>query len=1069
MAASGTALAEPSQPPNIVGVRVGLADRYKAGLWTQVEVVLQGGSRALSGEVSLVVPDGDGVPSRVSTAADQPCQLLPGRETKVRLLCRFGRVQGTLRVEFRVDGNMVAQRTFETAASPDAEHFLPALEFQGLVVMVGDAPSGLEEAFKLGGVEAEYRPVAARLSEVEQLPTHWCGYEGVDAVVLSTSRPAIYGKLAAHGDQVQALDEWVQMGGRLVVCLGAQAEKVLAADGPLRRFVPGRLAKMASLNRTGALESYCGSRMGVPQAGNVPTMLRVPRLADVQGTIEAREADVPLVIRTPRGFGQIICLAADLDQPPLDKWPDRPLLVAKLLDRSTGHGEESEEGAAMMHLGFGDLSGQLRSALDSFTGVRLAPFWLVAGLIAGYLLLIGPGDYFFLRKLVGRMAWTWLTFPLLVVLVCAGSYALAHRLKGDQLKLSQVDLVDVDAAAGRLRGAAWLNLFSPQMESFNLSVEPRLLDGSPARDARRWTTWLGLPGGALGGMNPHAGGLAQWTEPYSFSTNLDTMLDVPIQVWSTKSLTARWTAPTKIFPRAELSDQNQLLTGTVTNTLGFPLEQCILAYGSSVYDLGTIAPGESVQLGPMAKRSELKTLLTGRKLVSAERETGEKYHQEATPYDVSSTDIPYILRTMMFYEAAGGRSYTGLGNGYQDFVDLSALLKADRAILMTQEPNRQQDKWHGASLLRDGRPLGGRQNKHVTLYRFVFPVTEGKEWLGFAGQSLVFGTRLLVPPPLPLTMIKTQDLTKIYGNLYAINNLSLDLAEGDLFGYIGPNGSGKTTTMRILATLLQPTWGEASVCGYSIYTHPKEIRRLIGYMPDFFGVYDDMKVIEYLEFFAAAYRIKGPARRKVCNEMLELVDLGYKRDAFVTSLSRGMTQRLGLARVLLARSQGAVVGRAGQRPGPPGADRDSRSVEAAGQDGENDHGLQPHSARVGRHLQQGGHHRARRAVGQRQRGRRDEAGPPANAFERRGGGRSRAGRPPVGAEQPGGKRSGPRRPPSPYAGRKRERLQRPADIADRRGLQVDAISGGGDQPGNGVHGADEGDHGVGETGLGIRD
>jgi len=148
-------------------------------------------------------------------------------------------------------------------------------------------------------------------------------------------------------------------------------------------------------------------------------------------------------------------------------------------------------------------------------------------------------------------------------------------------------------------------------------------------------------------------------------------------------------------------------------------------------------------------------------------------------------------------------------------------------------------------------------------------------------------------------VIKTQDLTKVYGELRAINNLTLQLAEGDLFGYIGPNGSGKTTTMRILATLLQPSWGEAYVCDYSIYTHPKEIRRLIGYMPDFFGVYDDMKVIEYLEFFAAAYRIKGAARRKKCDEMLALVDLGYKRDALVTSLSRGMTQRLGLARVLL--------------------------------------------------------------------------------------------------------------------------------------------------------------------------
>ncbi|NLX94857.1 MAG: ABC transporter ATP-binding protein [Rhodopirellula sp.] len=148
-------------------------------------------------------------------------------------------------------------------------------------------------------------------------------------------------------------------------------------------------------------------------------------------------------------------------------------------------------------------------------------------------------------------------------------------------------------------------------------------------------------------------------------------------------------------------------------------------------------------------------------------------------------------------------------------------------------------------------------------------------------------------------MIKTQDLTKVYGDLKAINNLNIDLVEGDLFGFIGPNGSGKTTTMRILATLLQPTWGEAYVCDYSIYTHPKEIRRLIGYMPDFFGVYDDMTVIEYLNFFAAAYRIKGPSRRKICDDVLGLVDLGYKRDAFVTSLSRGMTQRLGLARVLL--------------------------------------------------------------------------------------------------------------------------------------------------------------------------
>jgi ABC-2 type transport system ATP-binding protein len=152
-------------------------------------------------------------------------------------------------------------------------------------------------------------------------------------------------------------------------------------------------------------------------------------------------------------------------------------------------------------------------------------------------------------------------------------------------------------------------------------------------------------------------------------------------------------------------------------------------------------------------------------------------------------------------------------------------------------------------------------------------------------------------------VIETIKLTKRYGDLIAANEITLKLDEGDVFGFIGPNGSGKTTTMRMLATLLNPDYGEAYVCGKSIYTHPQEIRRLVGYMPDFFGVYDDMKVIEYLEFFAAAYRINGPSRRKICEEKLELVDMTYKRDAMVNQLSRGQTQRIGLARVLLHEPQ----------------------------------------------------------------------------------------------------------------------------------------------------------------------
>jgi ABC-2 type transport system ATP-binding protein len=148
-------------------------------------------------------------------------------------------------------------------------------------------------------------------------------------------------------------------------------------------------------------------------------------------------------------------------------------------------------------------------------------------------------------------------------------------------------------------------------------------------------------------------------------------------------------------------------------------------------------------------------------------------------------------------------------------------------------------------------------------------------------------------------VIKTVNLTKRYGTLVALSNLNLEIAQGDCFGFIGPNGSGKTTTIKILATLLQPTWGEARVCDFVVGYQSRQIRPLIGFVPDYFGAYEDMVVQEYLEFFAASYNINGPARTKIVNDVLELTDLGYKRDALVDGLSRGMKQRLSIARVLL--------------------------------------------------------------------------------------------------------------------------------------------------------------------------
>ncbi len=150
-----------------------------------------------------------------------------------------------------------------------------------------------------------------------------------------------------------------------------------------------------------------------------------------------------------------------------------------------------------------------------------------------------------------------------------------------------------------------------------------------------------------------------------------------------------------------------------------------------------------------------------------------------------------------------------------------------------------------------------------------------------------------------MSMIETINLTKKYGELIALNNLNLTIDEGDCFGFIGPNGAGKTTTIKILATLLKPTWGEARIDGKVVGYQNPQIRPVIGYVPDFMGAYDDMVVSEYLEFFAACYDIHGKQRDQVVRDVLDLTDLTYKANAEVNGLSRGMSQRLSIARVLL--------------------------------------------------------------------------------------------------------------------------------------------------------------------------
>ncbi len=148
-------------------------------------------------------------------------------------------------------------------------------------------------------------------------------------------------------------------------------------------------------------------------------------------------------------------------------------------------------------------------------------------------------------------------------------------------------------------------------------------------------------------------------------------------------------------------------------------------------------------------------------------------------------------------------------------------------------------------------------------------------------------------------IVRTEGLVKRYDGTLAVAGVDLSVEAGEIFGLVGPNGAGKTTTLRILATLLRPSAGEAEIAGWSVTRNPDQVRAVLGFMPDVFGVYDDMKVWEYLDFFARCYGIPAAGRRRMIGDLLELVDLGDKRDQYVQTLSRGMQQRLCLAHALV--------------------------------------------------------------------------------------------------------------------------------------------------------------------------
>jgi len=714
-------------PPRIQNIQIGFDGAYKLGTWAPVRVEILGGSQPLAGRLSITVPDSDGVPTTVATPADRPLSIEPGAITTARLFIRVGQIDSSFGVRLTAaDGRVITERSFYAGMPQVTIELSDGLPATSRLVVEFGPPVGFSDLVSRQERDHLGETRIARVDDPVELPTEWYGYEGVDLMVLTTSQPALYRSLQQSPARLEALQRWVKLGGKLVLFCGAEAEELLAGDGPLAAFVPGTYEETVTLGQSQPLETFSGSDQPVTPDRRVD--LRIPRLSSVRGNIllsgGGRLTDLPLVVRSYLGFGELTFVGLDFDRPPLRDWGGR----TEFLRKATAWEELPAAQQTTPGMGFrvyDDLVGLVRNALDdSFAGVSPVPFAIVALLVVVYILLIGPGDYYLVTKILKRPQATWVSFPLMVVAVSVAAYFFANWMKGDQLRVNQVEIVDVLAEDGLTRGTAWTHFFTPQVQKFDFTFQPDAfgttsLAGNQTEslaDTQEVVSWLGLPGYALGGMQ---GGGAQ-TNPfdrgYRFGDALDSMIDLPVQLWSTKTITARWTGtkPTPITVDLRQTG-DELLTGEFVNNLGVPLQDCLLLYGRWAFHFGSVDVGATRRIEDARQPRTAKTMLTsataGDTTITTTAEDG------TVPFSLAQNDVTRLVKVMMFFRAIDGNRYTSMQSEYQSFLDMSHLLEQESVAVLLARTSAPGSHWESSQ-----QPFRSDEDQTWTYYRIVLPV-----------------------------------------------------------------------------------------------------------------------------------------------------------------------------------------------------------------------------------------------------------------------------------------------------------------------------------------------------------
>ena len=693
------------------GLRVGFNGQTRLGAWFPVFVKADLAETVT--DYSIETVDGDGFPV---TIQGHP---VPHPDGWLECLMQTGRKHLKYRIELVSGDGSKVTHDFRLKDSSAGRSILPST--QGLTVVI---ESGKSIASTVAGqirLNESSDSAIVSISNADHLPTNGLAWQSVERLIVSASAQQLN---TISSGQWKAIESWVENGGELILSVGPKFSDRIATGGPLQTFCPGHYSGEGEIESSSRIEFFANADEQLIARDAQP--ISVCRLDSVKGRVDLSQDSIPLVVSVAKGFGKIAFVAFDLSDQRMTEWKGFSGLLQSILNRGnvadvaiTRSGNASK-GNRVSHVGYTDLAGQLRLTLDRFSSVTFVSFASIATLIGLFILCVGPGDYFLLRKVVGRMELTWLTFPVISLLFCGAAFLLANSVRPSSIKLNQLEIIDMDQTTGRTRSNIWTHCYSPVGGNCSIELPPSNRLAKPVD--QRVISWQGLPGDGLGGMNTRSvnsltgQGCLQQVDVATDSDTLNVLIaDQPLRVSSTRATFGQWWSQTQFTLESKLwlNRRTRHIEGTFSNPLDQPLKDCRLLFGQYVYQLSeSLEPGGEIDiLGDDLREQTTRSYLNRRS-----KDSEDANRARRIPWNPTSTRIDRLAEILMFYSAAGGREYTGLSHRYQPFADLTDHLQLSRAILVGKVNSLV------TPLQIDGQSAQDSYDSASTFVRLIFPV-----------------------------------------------------------------------------------------------------------------------------------------------------------------------------------------------------------------------------------------------------------------------------------------------------------------------------------------------------------